>query len=107
MTITASPVRLRLNSGPRLQIDDDYSEKVRRFSLVLDEEVPKNSPIKKIKNKLKKMLKLQKNSTNTPKSLFLEEKDDSDSEKINFNISVIHNSSGNSLVFWEESYNPL
>lgn len=107
MTITITPTRPRNNSGPRLEIDDDYSEKVRRFSLVLDEQVPKNSPIKKIKKKLQKMLKKQKNGRNSStKSLFLE-KEDSDSEKMNFNISVIHNSSGNSLVFWEESYAPL
>jgi len=105
MTITTTPTRPRNNSGPRLEIDDDYSEKVRRFSLVLDEQVPKNSPMKKIKKKLQKMLKLQK-SGSTTKSLFLEKKD-SDSEKMNFNISVIHNSSGNSLVYWEESYAPL
>ena len=110
MTITITPTRPRINSGPRLEIDEDYSEKVRRFSLVLDEQVPKNSPIKKIKKKLQKMLKLQKSSSKNaqfPKSQFLEEKDDSDSEKMNFNISVIQNSSGNSLVFWEESYAPL
>jgi len=108
MTITTTPTRPRNNSGPRLEIDDDYSEKVRRFSLVLDEQVPKNSPMKKIKKKLQKMLKLQKSesSSSTTKSLFLEKKD-SDSEKMNFNISVIHNSSGNSLVYWEESYAQL
>ena len=105
MIITTTPTRPRNNSGPRLEIDDDYSEKVRRFSLVLDEQVPKNSPMKKIKKKLQKMLKIQK-SGSTTKSLFLE-KEDSDSEKMNFNISVIHNSSGNSLVYWEESYAQL
>ena len=101
MTITASPVRSRTASGPRLEIENDYSENVRRFSMVLEVSIPKNSPMKKLKKSIKKLLKREKSPKNEKKSQFLEKSDD---EKNNFNVTVIQNDSGHSLVFWEESF---
>lgn len=102
MTITSSPTRSRVHSGPRLEIKNDYSENVRRFSMVLEENLSKNSPMKNLKKSIKKLLKRDKSPKIEKKSQFLEKSDDD--EKNNFSVTVIQNDSGHSLVFWEESY---
>ena len=110
MTISATPTRVRTLSGPRLEIEECSGENIRRFSMVLDEQVPKNSPMKKLKKTLKKLLKLEKAPKEMKKSQFLaEEKEDEtvSAPIINFNISIIQNDSGNSIVFWEESYEAI
>ena len=104
MTITISPVRSRVHSGPRLEVENDYSVNVRRFSMILEENIPKNSPMKKLKKSIKKLLKLEKSPKNEKKSIFLEKSHDE--EKNNFNVTLIQNDSGHSLVFWEESFEP-
>ena len=106
MTISTTPTRVRTLSGPRLEIEECSNENIRRFALVLDEEVPKNSPMKKLKKKLKKLLG-KKAPKDVKKSQFLEEKEDEISGPINYNISIVQNDSGNSIVFWEESYEAI